>query len=142
MRGLRSLRSPIILTAILGLAACAAPPEPAVVSSPAHAARSGVNPMLPPSQKRSEVAGGPSRLKGMNTAQVRALLGNPNFRRRDAPAEIWEYRGHACTLDLFLYDHPTGRTVDAYTVRSARPIAADACLNDLVNMAGKGPGGP
>jgi hypothetical protein len=74
----------------------------------------------------------PTRLKGQSTAEIRALLGNPDFRRRDAPAEMWEYRGRVCTLDLFIYDRPNGRIVDAYTVRSARPVTGAACLKDLL----------
>ena len=34
---------------------------------------------------------------------VTALLGPPDYRRRDKPAEIWQYRNDACVLDLFLY---------------------------------------
>jgi len=42
-------------------------------------------------------------LKGLSAAGVQDLLGSPQFRRRDKPAELWQYRGKRCVLDLFLY---------------------------------------
>ena len=42
-------------------------------------------------------------LPGMNGDDVATRLGAPQFRRRDGQAEIWQYRGSACTLDVFLY---------------------------------------
>ncbi len=40
---------------------------------------------------------------GLSGDGVTALLGPPDYRRRDKPAEIWQYRNDACVLDLFLY---------------------------------------
>ena len=45
----------------------------------------------------------PSTLSGLDSGQVVDLLGPPSFKRRDNPAEIWQYRAPACVLDLFLY---------------------------------------
>ena len=42
-------------------------------------------------------------LPGMYGDYVATRLGAPQFRRRDGQAEIWQYRGSACTLDVFLY---------------------------------------
>jgi hypothetical protein len=36
-------------------------------------------------------------------ADIVALLGQPDFRRSDPPAEIWQYRRADCILDIFLY---------------------------------------
>ena len=44
-----------------------------------------------------------STLSGMTLDQVIGLLGPPRFKRRDNPAEIWQYRNRACALALFLY---------------------------------------
>ena len=55
-----------------------------------------------------------SSLSGQNQAQVMALLGAPRFKRQDNPAEIWQYRGPGCFLDIFLYREKGG---DAYRVR-------------------------
>src|SRR5260221_5762501 len=42
-------------------------------------------------------------LIGLERGDVEARLGPPALRRRDAPAEIWQYRSPLCVLDLFLY---------------------------------------
>ena len=46
---------------------------------------------------------GPDRLIGLSSDAVTAVLGAPEFRRREAPAEMWRYRGKTCFLDFFLY---------------------------------------
>ena len=46
---------------------------------------------------------GPDSLVGLSSDAVAAVLGPPQFRRREAPAEIWRYRAKTCFLDLFLY---------------------------------------
>jgi hypothetical protein len=50
---------------------------------------------LPPSQIGT--------LEHLTAADLVARLGPPNFTRRDPPAELWQYRGATCVLDLFLY---------------------------------------
>jgi len=77
-------------------------------------------------------AGGPAVLRGLSPAEVKAVLGAPGFQRRDAPAEIWQYRGRGCTLDLFIYDVGAGQKVDHYSVRSAAPVADKDCFDALV----------
>ena len=78
----------------------------------------------------------PSRLKGLSPMQVRAVLGKPMFTRRDAPAEIWQYRGRACTIDLFLYDEAGGQqTVTHVAVRSQQPVNESQCMGELVGRA-------
>jgi hypothetical protein len=42
-------------------------------------------------------------LETMSAAAVVARLGTPDFTRQDPPAEIWQYRGSSCVLDVFLY---------------------------------------
>ena len=80
--------------------------------------------------------GDPSRLKGLSPLQVRAVLGKPMFTRRDAPAEIWQYRGRACTIDLFLYDEAGGQqTVAHVAIRRQQPVNDSQCMGDLVGRA-------
>ncbi|HTH16817.1 MAG TPA: hypothetical protein VL974_09210 [Magnetospirillum sp.] len=74
----------------------------------------------------------PSRLKGLSPTQVRAVLGKPMFTRRDAPAEIWQYRSRACTIDLFLYDEGGSQTVTHVAVRSQQPVNESQCMGELV----------
>ena len=42
-------------------------------------------------------------LKALSTEALVARLGEPDFTRHDPPAEIWQYRGATCVLDVFLY---------------------------------------
>lgn len=79
----------------------------------------------------------PARLKGLSSLQVRAVLGKPMFTRRDAPAEIWQYRGRACTIDLFLYDEGGSQTVSHVAVRSQQPVNESQCFGELVGRAGR-----
>ncbi|MCG8510513.1 MAG: hypothetical protein MI741_14910 [Rhodospirillales bacterium] len=46
---------------------------------------------------------GPEGLIGLGREELRTLLGEPGFKRRDPPAELWQYGGNGCFLDLFLY---------------------------------------
>ncbi len=50
-----------------------------------------------------KVDGNPRRLAGLGPAGVTAILGRPDFRRRDGTAELWRYRHESCALDIFLY---------------------------------------
>lgn len=77
----------------------------------------------------------PNRLKGLSPLQVRSVLGKPMFTRRDAPAEIWQYRGRGCTLDLFLYDEGGSQTVAHYAVRSQQPVNESQCMSELVGKS-------
>lgn len=45
----------------------------------------------------------PDRLLGAPAERVLAALGKPELQRRERPAEIWQYRGRGCVLDVFLY---------------------------------------
>jgi hypothetical protein len=98
MRG-RSIAGRIlyVLALSLALSACAAPtpPENPVVSRLAEPGP-GVRPTdLPASQLTS--------LDNLSAPELLARLGPPDFTRRDPPAELWQYRGATCVLDLFLY---------------------------------------
>ena len=45
----------------------------------------------------------PAQFMGARDADLRDALGAPFLVRRDGPAEVWQFRGDTCTLDLFLY---------------------------------------
>lgn len=102
--------------ALLLLAACAAPPPPTAASLGPSAAPA---PRLLP----------PPKLTGLSAAEVVALLGEPDFRRAEPPAELWQYRSADCVLDLFLYGGSAGFRV-AYSdtrERSLSQTAAATC---------------
>ena len=81
----------------------------------------------------------PARLKGLTPTQIKAVLGHPGFTRRDAPAEIWQYRGRVCTLDLFLYDDDGRQVVAHYAMRGTQPLDERGCFDELT---GRGTAAP
>ena len=90
------------------LAACsAAPPAPALHAASAPTPSTGTEapaqaeliPVQPLTARRPELPA----LTGMASAELMALLGEPDFRRPEPPAELWQYRTADCVLDIFLY---------------------------------------
>ncbi len=51
----------------------------------------------------------PASLIGLHPDQLTVVLGPPGLVRRDAPAEVWQYVGDDCVLDLYLYRADTHR---------------------------------
>ena len=49
------------------------------------------------------------RLIGQDKKGLRQLLGVPNFKRHDPPAELWRYRDQSCLLDFYLYPPKKGK---------------------------------
>jgi hypothetical protein len=78
----------------------------------------------------------PRQLIGLDGSQVSVLLGRPTLKRRDPPAEIWQYAGRDCVLMLFLYDQPKGGKTQVDHVelrpRSNEARAVDACFVGLL----------
>jgi len=94
----------------------------------------------------------PDELVGLKPDEVTRLLGSPALIRHDPPAQVWQYRGRDCVLDLFLYP-PAGkgrkekraeseseRSVVYYELRGtdARSPGADRCFTALVAAARRG----
>ena len=113
--------------------------QPVVASAPAnqpHSVPLASEAMVPsPSQKAIGVPDDPAKFKGLSSREVRSLLGTPVFLRRDAPAELWQYRSRACTLDLFLYDSGLGdQRVDHWVVRGPAHVNGADCVHQLVEQ--------
>jgi hypothetical protein len=43
-------------------------------------------------------------LPGLRPAEVLSMLGQPDLKRNEPPAELWQYRAADCVLNLFFYD--------------------------------------
>ncbi len=102
----------------LGLSGCVAPGhDQAAPLAMTGAGGSGRITDLPPSQIAS--------LENLSAPELVARLGPPDFRRQDPPAELWQYRGATCVLDLFLYpDGPALKVARAQSrIRRAGPEA-------------------
>jgi hypothetical protein len=139
--GLRSacrltLRSAMLVVASVLVACGAAPmaaqtaPRPAPKPEPALADA----PHLP----------GLTNLKGLKQAEIVALLGEPDFRRADPPAELWQYRAEDCILDLYFYRGGDGfRVADAETRgRSLNASRAGDCPDNEVPFRDRPPHAP
>lgn len=76
----------------------------------------------------------PGMLTGMAAADLQGLLGVPSFRRHEATAEIWQYFGPGCVLDIFLYEDGGSRRVVHHQLRSqvAGRAPEAACLDALL----------
>lgn len=98
-------------------------------------------PAEPPPITTASVAPGQSRaplndvreLIGLAPNELQARLGDPALRRRDAPAEIWQYRSPLCVLDLFLYREGAATRVTNAELRprDGRELPAATCLSSL-----------
>ena len=76
----------------------------------------------------------PARILGLGPDRLTELLGRPELRRREPPAEIWQYRGESCVFDVFLYEE-AGLVRVTYLEahdNSARRVAERSCLNQLL----------
>ncbi|MBC8267826.1 MAG: hypothetical protein H8E36_03670 [Rhodospirillaceae bacterium] len=110
----------ISLFLVFWLAGCAVPeetgpPQSPQVSAPVDSTRPARDlanfpriTMQPPERAMRDGlngpdAPGPERLVGLSATAIQKMLGLPNFKRRDPPAEIWQYRKSGCLLDVFLY---------------------------------------
>ena len=83
------------------LSACAAPGNSASTSV-ASVARTSVLSHEPP--RAPEI----KDLAGLKPADVVSILGPPDLRRDEPPAELWQYRAADCVLNLFFYDDAGG----------------------------------
>lgn len=128
---------PIFSLAPLLLAACAGPLPTATSStggstssSPATAASTPVSTRaaLPQPAPRFE------ELKGLNQTKLVDLLGDPDFRRKENPGELWQYRTADCVLDVFLYSEGKETKVRHVETRDRGllKISKANCLNGLV----------
>lgn len=116
----RGLAVLVIAGLALSLAGCNPAQEPATTTesaTPEAPAADAGNPAAPApdsSADGSEAPGGdvailppvdddPQHLVGLDHIGVNEKLGKPTLIRHDGDAEIWQYRGENCVLDLFLY---------------------------------------
>ena len=76
----------------------------------------------------------PQSLIGLSPGQVADTLGEPELRRPEPPAEVWQYRTETCVVDLYLYDEDGRLRVTTYQVRprSNAVVQAERCVADVV----------
>ena len=76
----------------------------------------------------------PEQLLGKDPGEVEELLGAPELVRRESPAQVWQYRGASCVLDVVLYEEAGGERVTYVEARDRNggQTEARACLNQLL----------
>ncbi len=131
MNGINRKRPLVTVFAFLGLSACtvsgpeitstnkenvvsatapAAPVRPSS-SSPAQTSSSSDAPSAEDKRRQQELAavtGDPDQFLDMEPKSLAAALGAPRQIRRDGTAEVWQFLGKGCTIDIFLYPGEAG----------------------------------
>ena len=89
---------------------------------------------LPPAKTLPPIDDRPERFLGLGTAALAQELGEPQLLRREAPAEIWQYRGEGCILDLFLYPEAGSLKVTHIEARDKKAESYETkdCLRQLI----------
>jgi hypothetical protein len=116
--------------AALALAACETPGAATAPTAPSRTAS------LPPGMRLP--IDSPKALVGKSDAEVSSLLGKPAFTRTDGPAQVWQYSGASCALDVFMYQSSGAYKVEYSELRRLGAVGAvddPACLADAI--AGK-----
>lgn len=150
----------LIVPALLILGACESKSTPVAVSGQSPTAPIGASTApaaepqpAPPAETAPALAArppaaapaAPTTLVGMSREDVTELLGPPMFRRREMPAEIWQYRATSCTLDLFLYKDAKGDTYKVTHVeargKNGAKLGPSDCLGRFMMPERKGRAG-
>jgi hypothetical protein len=116
-----------IAAAALLLSACAAPGGGSAGGgrgAPVSGTVSGTDPV------------DPQQLMGMAPAGVTGMLGEPELRRREGPAEVWQYRSSRCAFNIYMEDDDSlGQRVVYFGARSRTAGASvhpPQCLGEIV----------
>ena len=104
MRGSGRRSAGLLALALAALvSACAAPspagPDTVFGATSAAAPVSFRSPSRPPDVKD---------LTGLRPADIVSILGQPDLKRDEPPAELWQYRAADCVLNLFFYNNAGG----------------------------------
>ncbi len=129
---------------LLGLAAAAligctgAPVDsstsPAAATSSAHPVSAPPVPVAAGSeQPRLPASATAASLVGLSKAELTSLIGAPKWTRRENPAEVWQYQGASCVLDVYLYaENGAPRVLHAEARgETAQPVTLAACLKRI-----------
>lgn len=110
-------------------------PAAGAVRKPPTPARNGVV-LSAAARAATGASATPRQLIGLEGEDVQALLGQPFLLKREAAAELWQYRAPSCVLDVFLYaGKDGGQRVTHAELRArrenARPPAG--CYAQILN---------
>ena len=104
------------------LAACSAPVAPSAIAPVAAEVPAPPEPAPSPAEPAAMRVPELPVLIGMGPAQLIGLLGEPDLRRSEPPAELWQYRDADCVLDVFLYADGGGYRVRRSETRNRHAV--------------------
>ncbi len=146
-----------LLVLALGLTACAQAPAS---STDIPKASTSIRPQSPaatqqPKSKtqdippaiaavRPRVLLDPTVVVGKTTTEIEQAFGDPNLKREDSPAEVWQYLTRECALHLFFYPAKSseGRLVVRHIAINGRSVASFSdvdrkhCFNEYLRSVG------
>ncbi|HAU28505.1 MAG TPA: hypothetical protein DCW68_00120 [Rhodospirillaceae bacterium] len=81
-------------------------------------------------------------LMGLSSVRIAEILGQPRLRRRDWPADLWQYEAEGCVMDIVFYDdspeegvvHAESRLAEG-TGLAGGPALDDDCLGRIQAQA-------
>ncbi len=81
----------------------------------------------------------PERLIGLSGLDVLKLFGQPGLKRREAPAELWQYTASACVMDLYLYAEGEDLRVSYVTLRDPATgrVVQTGCQDQLARLSNR-----
>ena len=84
-------------------------------------------------QPRLPTTASPASLVGLSDKDLTTLLGTPAWTRQESPAQVWQYRGSACVLDIYFYEESGTPRVYYAEARdeTARSVTLAACLQRI-----------
>ena len=116
-------RSFLVLIAALALGACAS-----------DGGGAGAGGLSGASARAGGPFASPKDMVGKSGTQITSAIGKPAFLRKDGEAQIWQYRGTNCLLDVFLYREGGALKVKHAELRrrAAGGLSESACLANAV----------
>ncbi len=79
----------------------------------------------------------PDRLIGLAADDILKLFGAPSLKRRESPAELWQYAAQACVMDLYLYADGDMQRVSYVTLRdpASGRVGGSGCQEQLARLS-------
>ena len=116
----RFLQAVAAAAGILSLAACAGSHPRTASMAPTAATAS--QPDVTPDGATGAASFTPTagNLVGADPAKLEQWLGKPGLVRLDDPAQVWQYRGQGCVVDVYFYPSGDGMAVSHAEARSQK----------------------
>jgi hypothetical protein len=97
-RGAAGIAAAVALAALVSACAAPSPGGPTM-------GRDGTSAMSPSNLQSPSHPPDIKDLAGLKPAEIVSILGQPDLKRDEPPAELWQYRAADCVLNLFFYDN-------------------------------------